>query len=303
MAEPDLSRITAAAIAVLTAHDGVAHITAFLAAGLTRRQVAMLFRAGVLKRPRIGWYADPRLPPDAIRAVRVGGVLGCISAALTWGLPVPQHAAEILHVSVDDNAARLRHSRDRTRHVAAGDEATVRLHWHPRVEPVAGFRVSVVDALLQLAACVPFEWLVAAMDRAIHVPRDGAPLLDSRRWAALRAALPDRLRRAHDLADPRAESCIETILRLGLVGRGIAFDLQVWVVPFHRVDFLLGQRLVVEVDGKRHHDDPDAFERDRERDALLAAWGYRVLRFSYRQVTEDLPWVLSVIESVAAEHR
>lgn len=97
---------------------------------------------------------------------------------------------------------------------------------------------------------------------------------------------------------PRAP--IESLLRLGLVRAGIAFDLQVWVVPFHRVDFLLGDRLVVEVDGRRFHDDPDAFERDRERDALLALWGFRVLRFTYRQVTEDLAGVLDVIRTVQA---
>jgi very-short-patch-repair endonuclease len=57
---------------------------------------------------------------------------------------------------------------------------------------------------------------------------------------------------------------------------------------------------VIEVDGKRYHVDDEAFEADRERDALLASWGFRVLRFSYKQVVEDLPWVLHVISTVIA---
>lgn len=299
----DTDGFTAAiARAVLVEHEGVAHIRSFLAAGLTRRQVAALYRVGLLKRPRIGWYADPALPMEAIRAIRVGGVLGCISAARSWGLPVPDPEDDELHVSVEDDATRLRDSRNRTVRPAAGEEEGVHLHWLPRLEPVRGYRASVLDVLLQLAYCVPFEWLVAAIDRALHVPRGGSALLSAASWALLRPALPERLRRAVDLADGRAESPIETIVRLGLVARGMAFGPQVWVTPLHRVDFLIGARLVIEVDGRRHHDDPEAFERDRERDALLAIRGFRVLRFSYRQVTEDLPWVLDVIQSVAAQY-
>jgi REase_MTES_1575 len=44
-------------------------------------------------------------------------------------------------------------------------------------------------------------------------------------------------------------------------------------------------RLAVELDGWRHHHDRHAFERDRERDAILTAAGWRVVRFTYRQVT------------------
>jgi very-short-patch-repair endonuclease len=61
--------------------------------------------------------------------------------------------------------------------------------------------------------------------------------------------------------------------------------------------------LIIEVDGKRYHVDDETFEADRERDALLASWGYRVLRFSYRQVIEDLVGVLDVISAVHARGR
>lgn len=303
MLPTDWSATTARARTVLAANEGVVHISAFLAAGFTRHQVAALFRLGALTRPRIGWYADPSLPFEAVRAIRIGGVLGGTSAARSYGIPIPEGAEQELQVSLPDNAAHLRHSRDRTRHVAAGEEADVRLHWQPRLEAVRGYRVAVVDALLQLAVCVPFDWLVAAMDTALHLPRDGSALISSASWALLRPALPERLRRAWDLADGRSESPIETILRLGLIRLGIAFDIQVWMLPYHRVDFLLGGWLIIEVDGKRYHVKDEQFEADRERDALFAAWGYRVLRFSYKQVVEDLDWVLSVVSTVIALHR
>ncbi len=42
-------------------------------------------------------------------------------------------------------------------------------------------------------------------------------------------------------------------------------------------------RLIVETEG-RHHLTRAAFERDRGRDALLTALGWRVMRFTTRQV-------------------
>ena len=47
------------------------------------------------------------------------------------------------------------------------------------------------------------------------------------------------------------------------------------------------QRLVVETDCWRYHRTRRAFERDRERDAILARAGYRTLRFTHRQLTSD----------------
>ena len=53
----------------------------------------------------------------------------------------------------------------------------------------------------------------------------------------------------------------------------------------YEVDFLWpGERLVVEVDGYAYHSNRRAFERDRERDATLAAAGYTVLRVTWRQL-------------------
>lgn len=44
-------------------------------------------------------------------------------------------------------------------------------------------------------------------------------------------------------------------------------------------------RVIVEVDSRRFHLDPIAFERDRLRDAELAAVGYLVIRITWRQLT------------------
>jgi very-short-patch-repair endonuclease len=45
------------------------------------------------------------------------------------------------------------------------------------------------------------------------------------------------------------------------------------------------ERLVVEIDGFAFHSLPGAFERDRQRDGVLAAAGFRVMRVVWRQLT------------------
>ena len=47
------------------------------------------------------------------------------------------------------------------------------------------------------------------------------------------------------------------------------------------------RQLVVEADGRATHLTPTAFERDRARDARLAVAGYRVLRFTWRQIVAE----------------
>jgi very-short-patch-repair endonuclease len=57
------------------------------------------------------------------------------------------------------------------------------------------------------------------------------------------------------------------------------------VIEGFEVDFSWPeQRLIVETDGHRHHGTRAAFERDRERDALLTAEGWRVVRITHRRL-------------------
>lgn len=56
----------------------------------------------------------------------------------------------------------------------------------------------------------------------------------------------------------------------------------------HEVDFVWHDaRLVAEVDGYAYHASQHSFAADRRRDAELTAAGYRVLRFTWSDLTED----------------
>ena len=47
------------------------------------------------------------------------------------------------------------------------------------------------------------------------------------------------------------------------------------------------QRLIVELDSRAAHATPAAFEKDRERDRILQTAGWRAVRVTWRQLTED----------------
>jgi very-short-patch-repair endonuclease len=71
----------------------------------------------------------------------------------------------------------------------------------------------------------------------------------------------------------------------------------------YEVDFAwLEERVLVEVDGWHAHGHRLAFERDRARDAELAAMGYVVLRFTWRQLRES-PLLVAARVAQALAHR
>lgn len=64
-------------------------------------------------------------------------------------------------------------------------------------------------------------------------------------------------------------------------------EVNVRIAPFV-VDFLWReQSLVVETDGYRYHRGQLAFEEDHQRDVELRILGFDVIRFTYRQVSDD----------------
>ncbi|MBK6743940.1 MAG: DUF559 domain-containing protein [Hydrogenophilales bacterium] len=68
------------------------------------------------------------------------------------------------------------------------------------------------------------------------------------------------------------------------------------------VDFYLPKvKLVIELDGSQHSNDPGQRHADRLRDAWLQSQGLRVLRFDDRQMLTETEAVLEVIFSAVRE--
>lgn len=279
--------------------SGVAHIQDLLDSGYTRHQVARLHRTGELVRPRIGWYVSPTLDSAVVRAVRAGGVLDCISAARTYGLPAPDDHR--VHVGLPSNAARLRSTQNGFQRVAAGEDPGIVRHWGP-IDNHRRHRVELVDCLSTAVGCVSREWAVAMIDAALHGAREHrrAPLTEHE-TTKLRESLSLRQATILDRCSAKSESFLESIVRQRLHDAGLHPEEQV-TVGSYRVDFLLDGWLVIECDG-RAHSEAERFAGDRVRDAYMAERGLRVLRFTYRQIMDDWLAVLRAIHTVLLQGR
>jgi predicted transcriptional regulator of viral defense system len=76
----------------------------------------------------------------------------------------------------------------------------------------------------------------------------------------------------------------------------------VWLLDRYEADFLWrAPRLVAETDGRATHLTPQAFEHDRHRDQQLAVAGWRVVRFSQRQVYETPAAVAATLTALLAQ--
>jgi very-short-patch-repair endonuclease len=103
-----------------------------------------------------------------------------------------------------------------------------------------------------------------------------------------------RLRQAVALADRRAESTFETLLRLLLVRAGFPpEDLQFKVFTedgreVARLDLAWPSiKLAVEADGRQFHDAPKALYRDRARANDVELEGWTILRFTWADLLRD----------------
>jgi very-short-patch-repair endonuclease len=101
-----------------------------------------------------------------------------------------------------------------------------------------------------------------------------------------------RMRREPTDAERRLWRC----LREHVVVSASHFRRQVPLGPYIADFCCLGSRLIVEVDGEQHGSDV-GLQRDAKRDAYLAAEGFRILRFSNRDVMTSMSSVLDTIHA------
>lgn len=273
---------------------GLAATHELLRAGWSSRSLSHAVFAETLVRVRQGWYCLPDCEPQLAEAVRVGGRLGCISGAAHHNLWV--RATTRLHVDVVAHNSRLRSRIDPRQRLSGMKNSETVVHWRDRTD-AAGTRfvASPRECLRAMIWCCRPEVVVAAVDSALQ-----AGYLSMADWQEDIRNIPRRLRRLLSRIDGRSESIIESLARFRLQQIGIEPRLQVTIMGVGRVDFLIGSRLVIEVDGRAYHSDPGQFEADRRRDARLSTRGYRVLRFSYKQVTERWSEVKSAITAAIA---
>lgn len=286
---PDVGqpRVMPSLHSVVAHHGGLVATHELYTAGWTRNTLATEVHRGRLLRVRTGWFALPHLHPTLVRIARVGGPATCVTGLQlhgAWVVPVPE-----LHVRVAEHASRLRDPRDRRQRLTRG--AVV--HWRSS-DRTPRLLLDPIDCLDDMLGCQLPELIAATADSVLREHPS-----DLGRWQVLAASAPTTLRPALLRVDGVCESGTETIVWQRL-GRSLELRRQLVIPGIGRVDFVLGDRLVIEVDGFAYHSDPTQFEADRRRDAALSALGYRVLRFSYHQVLHRWAEVEAAIRAAVA---
>lgn len=284
---------------VLSEMNPAAHAQTFRRAGASRRDLERLTSNGTLERICAGWYCLPGNRSDTVQALRVGGRLTCVSALRTHGVWLLPDAR--LHVSTVVARTRLRSPVNRELTLSEWHgEPEVITHWRSRrlqrLDPID----LIDDAAACLALCVPRNYAIVAFDSLLNMK-----LLSLDRLRMALAGLPDSHEWMIDLVDAGCGSGLETLARLYIRALRIRVRAQVYIPGVGWVDLLLGDRLVMELDGRAHHDNPWAYEKDRARDLALVALGYVVIRVTYRRVLYDWQSVEAAILAIVrrGEHK
>jgi very-short-patch-repair endonuclease len=170
--------------------------------------------------------------------------------------------------------------------------------------PVTPVALTVVD----LARELPADTGTRIVADAIRTGRVSLPALeDELNRATLRRHVA-RARQAVLRADPRLESVLEdelfAIVRpidVGIVPQYEVFDHGRFVA---RVDLAIPElRLALEADGYDSHARRPAFERVRERSALLQLADWSILAFTATQIRKQPRWVFDVVCRRAQQRR
>jgi len=269
------------------------------AAGLDRNQVHRLVRNGTILPRHTGVYAVGHVPATrasrwmaAVMALGPHAVLSHLAAAALWGIV---RGAVPTHVLVPTTAG-IRHRDGIIVHRAPlrpGDATAI-----------DGIPVtSLVRTLLDLAAVLPVGDLGRAFEEA-QIQHGLSPealaveVVTRRRYRG--NAWLGRL-----LADAVDAEAARTVLELRFLQlcrrHGIARPLVNERVGVWRPDFRWEEeRLIVETDGLRFHRTAAKRRRDAEKDVCMRELGYRVVRLTWADVTEEPAAVAAMIRATLA---
>ena len=249
--------------------------------GVSESELTRAVRDARVVRVRQGVYALPGTDAGVQHAATHGGALGCCAAGELLGLWI---------LKVPDE-----------HHVWLGRCGTPRsdcdacfLHWDEGTARV-GDLPPVRNVLLQISSCCDEDTFFAALESALR-----QSLISHSDLVWLRRRLHRDRRWLLDFAHADADSGLESIFRLRMHRLGIEVRTQVTIRTVGEVDFIIGDRLIVEADGRANHAREAARSKDLKRDAAAAALGYTTLRFTYAMIVHHWDLVeAAVLASMA----
>ena len=263
--------------------NGVAHTSDARAAGFSAYEIAGAVSEGRLSRVRRSWLVTPDCDQRRVVAASLGGRVTCVSAAAMRGLWVPHRhqahdaSSEQTHVAVPGTSSR--HNR-----------AGLRLHWGTGPAPVGrnANEDHILNVLFHVSQCLARPDALAVWESAIRQGLTEPSVLHRVSWRRAEAAA------IAALASALSDSGLETRFADGMRAAGVTVKQQVWL-DGHPVDGLIGESLVVQIDGFEHHSSAADRRRDIAADARLVTRGYVILRFDYHQIFFKWSYVLETV--------
>ena len=268
---------------LLAANHGAMRLSELLAGGISRRTIANALMAKLIEQPKRGWYALPSdTRSDAQVARLIGGTLTCVSALRHHGLWVPR-SPQGRHVRAPERTARAWLTDPL--HAKYGPGTTLHRDSRRWRSPEATDSIDEpLTAVLAAAQCLLTSDLVAVLESLLQrgCTFDQIGALGEQSSAGLRDALSRVV---------GADSGNESLVRMRLQQARIEARPRVKLGPW-TVDLLIGDWLVIEVDGYAYHSARAEFERDRLKDRDLITRGYTVMRLATRDV--ETAWSTSL---------
>lgn len=242
---------------------GAAPVRTLRQRGISRRAIDAAVSSGSVIKVRRGILAVPGAAADFVSAVTHNGRLTCVSAASHFGLWC-LNSSSPLHMCCPDGASGV-HVNHRSLTVPA----------HPYL-PLVGLG----DVLLHALRCRPLPEAVVIVESAVRRGDIALSFL----FEHLEGDRNGKARTALQQVTGCAESPIEVVARLLFVAAGFHVETQVRIEGVGRVDFLLNDSLVVEIDGAAFHSDRKALRRDHRRNNSTLLNGFLILRYGYEDV-------------------
>lgn len=165
---------------------------------------------------------------------------------------------------------------------------------------------ALVDCLTVMTRQSATDLLDVALQRRYLLPDELGDRIADRLGRGRRNATQLRLLQGRALTGSRseAEQRMATLLKRSRTGP--------WIPNFQmrdsagdvlaEIDFAhVGLKIAIEVDGRAFHSDRRSFERDRERQNMIALGGWLVLRFTWEQITQRPHEVIAAVRAAVAQ--
>lgn len=279
----------------LRRHDGVITLEQARHAGLSRHAVDRRVRAGHWRRCYPGvYFADDRPFTDAARVRAAvwgyGSDAAASGMAAAWWHSVTKFPPEIVEVTVPKTSHHPHRSgvRMRRRDLTPAD-----------VVDRKGLKVTEL-ALTVVEAAVRIRGGGALMDTALQRHVDLRDLWRSHLHNKGRHGSP-AARRLLQAASGGARSEAERLLVKLLRQQRITGWQANFPVAGYKIDIAFpALKVAIEVDGLAFHSDADVFVADRQRQNIITLGGWKVLRFTWMDLTEYPQRVVAEIKHAIA---